>query len=277
MNKGTLKLNVLISTIDGGIENIKNVILSPREDVHYIVSHQFREEKFNFTPPELLREDITVSHIPGFGVTKSRNYSIGLATGDIGFFSDDDVKYEHSDFDAILKSFKENEFLDVALFKIRTPKGSPEYKNYPAEAQKLNRLLFSVGTIEISFRVQKIVKSSILFDERFGAGNSFLIGSDENIFILDCLKQGLNVWFFPTYVVQHPFESTVKKLPKYDKQRVRVAGGFDCRINGSVSILKAFLGTLKLLPDLIKEKENPIKYLYHRLSGVLYILRTTHR
>ncbi len=269
-----MKLCILLSTIDQGINNVKSVVLNYREDVSYIISHQYTSEKFKFIPSGLHRKDIFVSQIPGYGVTKSRNNAIKLAKGKIGLFSDDDVTYTNEYFDKIIKAFSVNKDLDIALFKIKTPKGFPEYKNYPKNKLKISKLPFSVGTIEIAFNINRIKESKINFDERFGAGQRLLIGSDESIFVLDCVKKDLNIWFIPEYVVNHPFESTVKFLPKYDKRRVSVNGAFDARINGISSIPRAFLHTIKFLPDLVKNKKNPLKYLFERLSAAIYILKT---
>ncbi|MEZ4841527.1 MAG: hypothetical protein R2821_08465 [Flavobacteriaceae bacterium] len=144
----------------------------------------------------------------------------------------------------VIKRFKNDGLLDIALFKINAFNYDSEYKNYPTQKIKLNKLPFSVGTIEIVFRVNRVKHNNIFFDERFGAGQDLLIGSDENIFILDCIKQDLNVWFFPEYIVNHPYESTVKKLSKYHKKKVSVTGVFDARINGLIAP-KAVLGTIK--------------------------------
>ena len=135
-------LNILISTFDEGIHKVKNVILDYREDVSYIISHQYTQEKYKIVPLELNRKDILISQIPGLGVTNSRNNAINLAHGEIGLFSDDDVTYSHSYFDTIIETFDNEESLDVCVFKIKTPEGFPEYKNYPKNKIKLKKLPF---------------------------------------------------------------------------------------------------------------------------------------
>src|SRR5690606_24846808 len=96
----------LISTIDNNIEKIGNIIIPYRQDVEYIVSHQYQSEKYLYTPPELLRNDIKVSHIKGKGLSISRNHAISLAADDgICLISDDDVQYENEYFDTILNIF----------------------------------------------------------------------------------------------------------------------------------------------------------------------------
>lgn len=269
-------LNILISTIDSGIFQLDKVLLYPQKNVKYIVSHQYRDKGYKQMPSFLERKDVIVSQIPGSGVTKSRNNAIRIADGEIGLFADDDVTYRKEYFDTVLRTFDENPDLDVALFKIKTGPGEPEYKNYSKEVIQYIKAP-SVGTVEVAIRLEKIKEKKIFFDERFGAGQPLLIGSDESIFVHDCIKSGLKVKYFPEYVVEHPYESTVNKISKYDKRRTWVTGGADCRKNGYVAIPKAFFGTLKIIPDLLKNGVNPLRYFFHRISAVLYILRSNRK
>ncbi|SHE34043.1 Glycosyl transferase family 2 [Fodinibius roseus] len=271
-----MKVNILISTIDEGIDRVGNVVLSPRNDVSYIVSHQYTDDKYKYVPAELEREDITVSHIAGRGVTKSRNNAIAIADGDIALFSDDDVTYRDSDIDAVRKTFRQNSAVDVAIFKIRTPAGEPEYKKYPDKIIEYQHAP-CVGTVQIAFRVDKIKERKILFDERFGAGQPLLIGNDEKLFLHDCINAGLKVVFFPKFIVEHPYESTSKGIPKYDKRKIWVEGGVDYRMHGPVAIPKAFIKTISMLPDLLRHRVNPIIYCYHRLSAIVYVWKTRNQ
>lgn len=272
-----MKINILISTIDDRIFNIKNVILDPREDVEYILSHQYTSEKFKKIPDELFRDDVIISQIPGKGVAKSRNNVIRMATGDVGLFADDDAVYKEDYFDLLKNVFLNDPDLSVALFKIKTNYGEPEYKPYPDEKLILQKKLFSISTLEIGIDIQKIKDSNILFDERFGAGQENIIGSEESIFVEDCMDLGLKVVYFPEFIAQHPYESTVNSISKYDKRRNWVTGAYDCRRNGIIALPKALFGTVKNLPDMIKNRVNPFTYFYHRISAVIYILKTNHK
>ena len=270
-----MKINILISTINEGIDKVANVILNTRHDVSYIVSHQYTDERYKYTPEELLRADIYVSHIKGKGVAKSRNNAIRLADGDIGLFSDDDVTYEHAYFDIIKETFFENKNVDIAIFKIRTPPGDPEYKAFPAKQTEYESAP-EVGTVQIAFDIATVKEKNIWFDERFGAGRPLLVCNDERIFLHDCINVGLKVVYFPEFIVQHPYESTIKGIPKYDIRKNWITGGIDCRIDGPIALLKALSGTIKIIPDLLRHRVNPITYFYHRLSAVIYILRTNN-
>lgn len=269
-----MKLNILISTIDERIKQTRNVLLNKRNDVQYIISHQYTDPRYKNIPDDLIREDVIISHIPGKGVAESRNNVIRLARAQIGLFSDDDVKYTYDYFDKVIKIFSVDPSLDVVIFKIKTPEGEPEYRNYPANAMKLKSLPFSVGTVEIACRIEKVREYGIWFDERFGMGNEILMGSEESIFIIDCIKAGLNVWFYPEYIVQHPFISTIKSLPKYDIRKVSMNAAYDARINGWMSVPKVFIRTIFRLPDLIRHKKNVFAFLNESLKAVFFILTT---
>lgn len=270
-------ISILISTIDEGIQRVKNVLLEPRDDVEYIISHQYTRNNEREIPPELLRSDVTISQMEGKGISKSRNNAIRHASGEIGLFADDDVTYEENYIDIVKETFQDNPDIDIALFKIKTGPGEPEYKSYPESRVELKRTMFSISSVEIGFNINKIRETGIYFDERFGVGRELIIGAEETIFIEDCLKEGLKVVYIPEYIVEHPFLSTIKTVPKFDKRRNWVTGAYDCRTNGSIALLKAFGGTVKILPELLKHKINPFSYLYNRLSAVIYILRTNKR
>lgn len=268
-----MKINILVSTIDKGIFAMEKLLLKPCEDISYIISHQYTDPAFVTLPDYLKRPDVSVSHISGKGVTKSRNNAIKLANAEIGVFADDDVTYEKDWLDRMQHIFKTSPTLDVAIFKIKTLPGEPPYKPYPTAPTEI-KMATAVGTIQIAFRVSSIKANNLKFDERFGAGQKLLIGSDEQLFIYDCLRAGLRVKYFPEYLVQHPYQSTVKSIPKYDHRLNRVTGGLDARMHGWIALPKALLGAVKYSIDIIKHGKNPLTYFIHRFYAALYILIT---
>src|SRR5699024_517025 len=147
----------------------------------------------------------------------------------------------------------------------------------PKQEIIMKERLFAVSTLEIVYNIEKINNLGVCFDERFGLGNELLIGSEETIFLEDCLKKNARVLYVPEYIVEHPHDSYIKSIPKYDKRKNWVTGAYDCRTNGKKALIKAFLGTLKITPDLWRHRTNPFTYLYHRLSAVIYILLTNKK
>lgn len=272
--KKKLILNILVSTFNDRISQVPNLLLDERPDVKYFISHQYTDKSFKTIPAELLRDDVVISQIESVGVTKSRNNVMSFADGDIGLFSDDDVTYTHKYIDDLLRYFEKHPHTDVGLFKINTPEGYPEFKNYPEKAERILKLGYSVGTIEIAYRINKVRKAGIQFDERFGVGQPVLVGQEESIFVFDCIKEGLHVWFVPIYIVNHEFMSTIQYLSRYDKRRVSMEGAYDARINGWVSIPKSIMGSIKNTPVLIKHRKNPFVYFLQRFRASLFIIKT---
>lgn len=267
-----MKLNILISTIDEGIYKIPDQLLSYRDDVDYLISHQNRNQNFLSVPDGLKRRDVIVSQIHGQGVTKCRNNGLKLAQGDVCVIADDDVTFSHSYFDTILKSYNEHNF-DVTCFKINTLDQDKEYKKYPKTVTPIRSISeYSASAIEITFNRKAVINRHLQFDERFGLG-SWLNTGHEDLFIYDAIKAGLSVGFIPEFIVEHPFESTIKAFPKYARRRVRAVGALDARLNGYKAIPKAFLGMIKYAPDLIRNKKNPVTYLCERLAGTIYVLK----
>lgn len=268
-----MNVDVLISTYGNGINNVPNILLEERDDVRYIVSHQFGEEFIGEVPKGLQRKDVFLSQIEGKGLSKSRNNALSHSCSTIGLICDDDVKYKPAYFETIKMYHQNYPDFDIIIFKIRTLNGEPDYRDYQLEIKE-EKYIPNASSIEISFKLKKIKSFRIKFDERFGAGNKFLIGSEERIFLHDCLKAGLKILYVPEYIVEHPFESTAKSISTYDNRRIRVTGGLDARINGAIAIPKALLGTIKFLPDLIKHKKNPIIYFWERFRAAVYITIT---
>ena len=266
-----MKINILISTIDNGIFKVEDILLPFREDIYYIISHQYTDEKFKEVPSALKRRDVLVSHIYGRGLMISRNHAISLASGDICVIADDDVKYSNEYFNTIINVFKSNE-VDIACFKIFTGNSQVEYKKYPTNPILLNNLkIYAPSSIEITFRLNRILQSKIFFDERFGLG-SWLNGGGENLFVYDAIKNRLKVMFFPLFVVEHPYESTIKSFPKYAQRRLRVIGALDARIYGVLAIPKAIFSVFKNFQDIMDNNVNPLNYLFQRFAGINYIL-----
>jgi glycosyltransferase involved in cell wall biosynthesis len=263
-------LTILISTINAGIKKVSNVLLPGRDDVKYIVIQQYTDNVYRMIPVELIRDDVNVFQIYGKGLTRSRNYGIFQASGDIALIADDDVTYTNEYFDLIIETFQ-RECPDIALFKIKTIQDEGEYKDYPPFTYQLSLDNFhSLSSIEIAFNINKI-RNNIKFDERFGLG-TFLIGGEEMFFVTDAIKKGLKVKYYPFYVVNHHQESTIRKYPEFHIQRVKVAGATYARKYGWLAIPRIFIRILILLPELLKSCRSPIVFLYQMYLGCFYIL-----
>lgn len=148
-------------------------------------------------------EHAKVFHYHERGLARSRNRALQKATADICLLADDDITFLQRAQDNIGRAFAEHPLADVITFQACVPSGAL-YKNYAAK-QKWHtpRSLMRVVSLEIAFRKDSIARVGLLFDEQFGLGARFATG-EENIFLLDGLRRGLNILYMPIPIVVHP-------------------------------------------------------------------------
>ena len=149
----------------------------------------------------------SVFHYQEKGLSRSRNRAVGKATADICLISDDDIIFLERAQDIILQAFADNPLADIITFQSCVPSGALR-KTYPAKQRwHTQRSLMRVISFEIAFRKESILRADLAFDERFGLGALFATG-EENIFLLDGLRQGLKILYVPMPIVVHPEQSS---------------------------------------------------------------------
>ncbi|MBW6464466.1 MAG: glycosyltransferase [Firmicutes bacterium] len=265
-------VNILVCTIDAGIERVEKILLDPRSDLKYIISHQVTDERFKKIPESLKRSDILVGQIEGRGLSRNRNNAFSMADGDIAILADDDVHYREEYINNVIKTFEAEPDLGVACLKIATPEGDPEFKDYTDHPYLLNEeSSHYISTLEISYRIKLIRSRGIVFDERFGLGSELNSFGEEAVFIHDCIRAGIKVKYIPEYVVEHPAVTTIKSLDKYATLNVVFKGAYDARRYGWLAFPAAFLDYFRLRGDLKAEAKKPKDYLRERLRGACYI------
>lgn len=277
-----MTLNILISCYNESVTDVRNIFLSPRADVRYIVSHQLSPD-YAAAHPGLTtdvslqfsgRSDVVYSPFVGKGLSQNRNHCLDVLesileteTGqsvhkaDTQFIghdilkkqlcvlSDDDIGYTDAWFSRIIEIFDERPWADVLCFRIATPEAQPEFKNYPEKEFEIKKVpvygKVYFSAVEIAFRYEPVRKRGIRFDENFGLGSQLWPeGGEETVFLSDCHKAGMRMNYVPEYLVQHPFLSTGKKLKTVRKARMLEAVALRCR--GRLSFA-AFVGRLRVL------------------------------
>lgn len=263
-------INVLISTLDEGINGISQVLLEQRSDVHYTVIHQITDRDI-IVPHELAsRSDVLIIRSHEKGLSKSRNLALKHAKGDVGLLADDDVRYTDETFDIIRKAYQKYPDMDIACFKIRTAIHEPEYKSYhPSELAITTHPPHFISSVETTFRIRSLQQTAISFDERFGIGSGMFTSGEETIFIYDCLKKGLGVRYFPEYIVEHPFESSGKTETRI---KYITVGAVNARTQGYRSLLITVKGFASKLRRIFNGSTNPFLYLLYNLKGNFMIL-----
>lgn len=199
-----MTIDILICSIDKGIVRIDDVLLPPRDDVRYVVSYQYTDERYLELVPTCLKErpDVTLYKYRGQGLSANRNLAIERATGEILMFADDDTHILPEAIDSVERIFKEHAELDIAFFRASTYTGKL-LKDYPEEAFDFHSIpdSYAISTIEMACR-RASVQGKIRFDERFGLGTKFLTCGEEEIWLQDALRAGLKMRYFPLKTVE---------------------------------------------------------------------------
>lgn len=214
------KLTIIISTYDQGIFNTEKVVQLEIPSIKYLVIFQNPNE---LTIPNFLdRKDIEVIDSKTKGLAVSRNIGIENCTTPYALLSDDDVEYIESGLQEVLEII-EKETIEIGVFKIKTNAEEPEYNNYPANKTNMTEIEHFISSIEILLKIQALRENKIKFDERFGLGTLLLKGEEE-LLIHDLKKANCIGYFYPIYLVKHPYLSTGKlKIREWKKYFIKGA------------------------------------------------------
>jgi len=150
----------------------------------------------NINIPTGIREGINVClSIRERGLSKSRNKAIRESKSDICILADDDMYYIEKYESIVRKSYLKYNDADLIAFYVDN-----ENKKLKKSNLKEGRIGFlksmKLSSVQITFKKKSIVDRNIIFDTGFGAGTSNLMG-EENIFLYDCLKKGLKIYYRP--------------------------------------------------------------------------------
>lgn len=241
------KLFVLTSTIDDRITNLKNIIQEPDENIVYVVSHQLskalKEDAKKYIESMDERKDVLYSSLTGKGVAKNRNNTFRfLEPGSICLILDDDIFLCADAFSIVRKTFDKNPAASFISFKILNTNGG-DYKPYPREKRWHSlSTLTSIGTTEMAFESDLILKKNIRFDERFGPGAPEYPLGEDYIFAMDLYRMKTKMLFVPIPIVMHPPGSTGGSL---DKKIIYARGAVFARVFGPLSYLIDIYFSLK--------------------------------
>lgn len=267
-----MTLEVLICSFNKGIVKIGDVLLPQRDDVTYILSYQYTDERYlELIPNDLLRRpDVRLYKYKGQGLSANRNQALTHATADVVLYADDDTRLLPTAFDDILTTFARHEDLDVALFCAETYTGRL-MKDYPTAECPITSLPkgYHISTIEMAFR-RSSIQGVIRYDERFGLGTRFLTCGEEDIWMIDALRHNLAIRFFPVTTVQ---TSTLMKqrMIFVDAGVQRSYGAFLYYVNGR----KSWFHCLRYaISSTLNGYSHFFPMLRHLMEGARYIRRT---
>lgn len=133
------------------------------------------------------------------GVGLNRNNALMRATGDICLFADDDMVYVDNYCGIIEKAFLDHPDADVIAFNL-IEKVPTRYVIKNTKRIRFYNFL-TYGTARIAVRLSRIRENGISFNLCFGGGTEHCHGED-NIFISDCLKNGLKMYAVPVSIAE---------------------------------------------------------------------------
>ena len=117
-----MTLQLLISTIDRGIDHVCDLVLPPASDISYVVSWQHSSANDDRTlPTPLVRDDVQVVHLEGRGLSRNRNHCLVHATADLCLICDDDCRYTLDGLHTVITTFEQNPDTALAAFMMQCP------------------------------------------------------------------------------------------------------------------------------------------------------------
>ncbi|WP_370552961.1 hypothetical protein [Edwardsiella tarda] len=244
------KIYVLVATMLTNLQRIDFSRFPADKNVFYLFSVQCSEiEKINdslinkFIPK---RSDFIVSFEFSKGLSLNRNALLNKVESGIAIIADDDVKYDRNVFDKIRKAYERNN-ADYITFMIQTPESEHrEYKKYyKLDCTHTIFSLMKVSSIEITFDIESVKKSSVFFDSRFGLGSNNVSKYEESIFLNDLRKKGLKGIFIKDYLVTHPYESSGKMKGYKDINQVKEKFCYFFRYFGLFGVISIFIFLIK--------------------------------
>jgi len=263
-----MKLNILISTIDNRILNLKNILQTYDENVIYIISHQvtnhLNHELETYIDTLTRRDDVIYSKLPHKGVAKNRNNTLKyIQPSSVSLIVDDDITLCENAFHNVSQAFCENPSADFISFKILNLE-EQDYKSYPRVKQwHTLRTLAGIGTTEIAFKSDFIINNTIKFDERFGPGSVRYPSGEDFIFAMDVYKRKAKMLFIPIPIVKHPQNSTGND---WTSKIVFAKGAVFARVFGYLSYIVDIYFSLKHHKE-YKKEYTFYRYLKLMLSG----------
>ena len=208
-----MDIEVLVATM-----NLKNAdeLLKKLKVNKSIIINQYQDKK------EI--EDITKGNNKIFsykekGISKSRNRAISKSTADIILLADDDMEYIKHYENIIKNAYEKYKDADIIAFNVQSDDQTRKISKL-----KKGRIGFlrsmKIKSVQITMKKKSV--ENIRFDENFGTGTSLYMG-EENIFLFDCLKKGLKIYYLPETIAKLE-DSNSTWFKGYDKEYLFAKG-----------------------------------------------------
>lgn len=188
-----MKVEVLISTMN--LNDEKELI--ERMNVNkYVIINQVENEN-NI---KIQNSNCKVFSYCEKGLSKSRNRAINESDGDIIVIADDDMKYYEDYEKKIISAYEKYKDADIIAFHVESCDSKRAKKK--RKEKKISFLTsMKIQSVQLTIKRESIVNNNLKFNEKFGAGAKWFMG-EENIFLYDCLKKGLKIYYVPNTIAK---------------------------------------------------------------------------
>ena len=263
-----MNVDILICTINEGIEKIPSILMSPMEGVRYVVCMQYTDEKaLDKVPMNVMtRKDVKLYVHESKGLSKNRNFAFDWSDADILVIADDDNRYTPEYIERIRKAYADNPNADIICFAAESYEGMA-MKKYPASKMSYDEALRK-GYYPTSMEMTMRKGIDVTFDERFGLGSDKLCAGEEAVFMKDAIDKGYKALFIPEVIVQSQFETTGSNLVGNKQLQLSKGATFNYLFGRPDAIWRSVKEGLWYM---IHQGANPFPIIMNMIKGV-YIL-----
>lgn len=208
-------LDILLCTLDAGIQQAAGAVLSPQEGIRWIISMQYTDESYlAHIPAEwAARDDVQVLHLAGAGLCRNRNHAQAASQADWSLICDDDCRYTPAQLERLRQTLADCPSTDIVLIKQMDYDGRP-MKPYPLGRMTYTKALRKRGYYPSSVEIvlSRKARERLRWDERFGLGTEPLHSGEEEVLLYEAVKLGLRVEFIPLVVGRTSSHTTGERL-----------------------------------------------------------------
>lgn len=221
-----LRLQVCICTIGSeGMRRMARLGYPRVEGVEHVIFLQEPDSAAEVPAELLARGDFRVVRSRTRGIARNRNLALQGATAPVAMITDDDVSYTAADYERVIEAFAARPEMDVASFRFRS---AAHQKRYPAQEFDWRRPAkgYYLTAFEVALRPER-VRGRVSYNEHFGIATDFL-GGEDDLFLLDAPRAGLNCRFLPLDCGRHDHATTASRH-RFDPRRIETKGAIISR------------------------------------------------
>lgn len=192
-----MRIEVLVSTMNR--ESKEDLIKKMKITGEAVIINQVTKENI-----KLITEMTSTRKMFSYrekGLSRSRNKAIKKASSDICVIADDDLTYLDDYKEIISNAYAKYNDADIIAFYVES-----KTAGRPTTMQKEGRVKYlrsmKIASFQITFKRRSVLNKNISFDVDFGAGSGKYVMGEENIFLFDCLKNGLKIYFVPITIAE---------------------------------------------------------------------------